>query len=988
MTSLFQFITVPTADTRGTALVLQTGKQNYVFGNQSEGTQRALTQVGGRLTKVQNFFLTGRTQWANTGGLVGMILTLADSQITAYETSFDVWRKKAKANGKPEPARPAVHLHGPPNLKHSLGTCRRFIFRKGVPLTATEYRDVPPEKDEHGDLPPSWQDENIRVWALSVSPTAVGADHGVDDDLDSEKFRYDTKLNNFEEFRLPEGGESKEDMESRYDRIRTAVVNYMFNSTWKFDTLVERHISEVEMPTALFVRPPGSHRFEPYKGPMPGGSQPLPDITVWTRTPWPGAKVLALPPTRPAPEAVSYIVRTHSARGKFDVKRAVALGVPKGPDFARLTRGENVTLSSGEIITPDMVMGPDRPGQGIAILDVPALAYFESLIQREELKSEKIMEGIGAIVWILGPGLSSDSAVHQFIQKMDKVQHIISSVDVCPNRLTFDSVAAQTIRLAQIDSDRYPYLFHDNTSLPQNSLYGCELPHGTPPPSAIVADRCLEINVMPNFSINQARIPSLLDPPSIQNETSKSVIELAELAKEEVRRDKEALQAWKQLVARPDTEVITLGTGSSVPSKYRNVSATLVRVPGIGNYLFDCGEGTLGQLQRVFQPDELIEVIKNLRMIWISHLHADHHLGTASLLQTWYSLVHNSVPAENPPRAQSLAANASSYGLSVISHQGMLQWLREYSSVEDFGYSRILPLEISPVGRDAWAGSGLTLSSAQGQELPVEDCVLDPKDYEAILGLTDIQACRVSHCHGAMAVSLTFPPSPLDPEPDKPLKISYSGDCRPSPSFVNIGLHSTVLIHEATFDDELQGDAKAKKHSTTSEALGIGARMKAKAVVLTHFSQRYQRVPILQTVEDHEQGNDTDMADVVAEEAEVDDGEDAPADNMDVHAPSASLAPPAVASDTAQADASNDLVIKVRAKDMKVAIAFDYMRTKIGEIAELEKYSRALNKLLVTEDEEAPAEAEGFINANGKKASGDEQGDERAAKKKKSKRNN
>ena len=74
-----------------------------------------------------------------------------------------------------------------------------------------------------------------------------------------------------------------------------------------------------------------------------------------------------------------------------------------------------------------------------------------------------------------------------------------------------------------------------------------------------------------------------------------------------------------------DLSVIPLGTGSSAPGKYRNVSSTLIELPS-SNILLDCGEGTLGQLFRVFGP-RLEEVLMKIRLIFISHLHADHHLG-------------------------------------------------------------------------------------------------------------------------------------------------------------------------------------------------------------------------------------------------------------------------------------------------------------------------------------------------------------------------
>lgn len=87
-----------------------------------------------------------------------------------------------------------------------------------------------------------------------------------------------------------------------------------------------------------------------------------------------------------------------------------------------------------------------------------------------------------------------------------------------------------------------------------------------------------------------------------------------------------------------EIEVTTLGTGSACPSKYRNVSATLLRIPDIqggqpGAILLDCGEGTLGQMRRFYGPDGIKSMYKELKMIFISHMHADHHLGLQRILE-------------------------------------------------------------------------------------------------------------------------------------------------------------------------------------------------------------------------------------------------------------------------------------------------------------------------------------------------------------------
>jgi ribonuclease Z len=156
--------------------------------------------------------------------------------------------------------------------------------------------------------------------------------------------------------------------------------------------------------------------------------------------------------------------------------------------------------------------------------------------------------------------------------------------------------------------------------------------------------------------------------------------------------------------------------------------------------------------------------------------------------------------------------------------------------------------------------------------------MLDKSDTETY-GLSSIIACPVNHCKGALAVVLTFPNS---------FKVAYSGDCLPSNEFARIGEGATLLIHEATLDDELAGDALAKKHSTTSGALRIGKLMGARRILLTHFSQRYQKIPVMENKS---------------------------------------------------------------GEDQVAIVAFDYMRVKVGDFAKVEHFKPALLKLYEDKEE-------------------------------------
>jgi ribonuclease Z len=65
---------------------------------------------------------------------------------------------------------------------------------------------------------------------------------------------------------------------------------------------------------------------------------------------------------------MSYLVVGPRTRGKFDVEKAVALGVPRGPLRGKLTKGESITVEvevDGKMIQrtvkPDDVLGKAEP---------------------------------------------------------------------------------------------------------------------------------------------------------------------------------------------------------------------------------------------------------------------------------------------------------------------------------------------------------------------------------------------------------------------------------------------------------------------------------------------------------------------------------------------------------------------------------------------------------------------------------------------------
>ncbi|KAK5055320.1 hypothetical protein LTR84_013070 [Exophiala bonariae] len=881
-----QFITTPTSDTPGTSLLLHFDQKRYIFGHLAEGTQRACIQRGVALKKVRGLFLTGKTAWSN-GGLIGMILSLADAQSAEAELQNGSLR------------RPRLSIYAGPKQLHSLACARRFVFRTGMPLSVHEAS----VSDDTDVRQPILEDENIRVWAVPTqhraraeSATTVN-EHSDVSDAEAESSLSDNPSD--PAISLEQG-------------IRNEVVNNMFDSDWHRDRLSEYRIKDITLPAVVWVRNPKTKELTSRILHDREKISPLtPESVVLVRDPWPASTVHELPkPTNlPSRTSMSYIVKGYPQRGKFDPVKAKALGVKPGPMYSRFTAGLSVTLEDGSVITSDMVMSPGRPGRGFAIFDVPSRGYLSDLSQRLHDYSD-LLEGVELVVWITRDNVPLTPEFQNLRDYLKDKQHILSHPDVSNDYLSQESSARAAARLAQISPELFPlprfnneYAYSRVSDTPKRALKSLlEKSENDSPING--ADRGLTVHIEPALRTDFGDVPINYDYSDLT----------AHQVRDEVRKlipsDTLANIRETALVKLSEPEIITLGTGSAAPSKYRNVSAVLLCMPNdMGNYLFDCGEGTLGQLKRLFDASELDEVLYNLKVIWISHLHADHHLGTVSLLQAIYQAGQRQVlrgrPRPQPPL--------------LISEVNMKDYIEEYKHILNVPEGSLCRSIVCH-----W-DEGLSLHDK-------------PFDFrETDIPIRTIETVRVNHCHGAQAISVTF---------NNDFKFSYSGDCRPSRQFCQIGADSDVLVHEATFDDGMEGDALAKKHSTTGEAVGVALEMKAKNLILTHFSQRYSKIPVLTSVKLPEStSQEADDIDYMG----MDNGHNdtAPTGHELTHVSS---------QDDAKAWSEPSLT-----HELPIAIAFDLMRIRVSQIAMMKTLFPAISKMFELEEAKADAERQDRI---------------------------
>lgn len=510
-------------------------------------------------------------------------------------------------------------------------------------------------------------------------------------------------------------------------------------------------------------------------------------------------------------DSTSYLLQLKATRGKFMVEKAKALGVPSGKLFGQLSEGLPVTIPGTDtVIQPHEVIGPSPVPARVLVLDLPSLSHVRAAQNPSTLAnllrqpSDSIFD-LQAVYFFFSEEVDLNSPeVSSLIGKFSEngTKHFVSHPDVSPNFNTLNTVA----NFQATFMEEFPSHF--------SSLYSQPARDRLPPTLLQAAHKNNTVCVL-----EQQHVLSIAPRLREEAETKKS-----KKAKMEVEIQPPPSKNTFPIRGLPympcseleEPQIITLGTGASAPSKYRNVSSTLVRTR-LGAILFDCGEATSNSLTRIFGPEGRSRFLRDLRVLYISHMHADHHLGAQQLLRYWLSEVSSS---------QSLPK------LIVAAPQQFHAFIKQWSHID--GFESELDSHVHFLDLDS-----VCIGKRYSSAVPVSDTAVDA---EANLSGIKIVTCTAIHCNYSYNCCVTFPKTSETAE----FKVSYSGDSRPNRFFAQqVGSDSDLLIHEATHEDELADEALKKRHSTISEALEIARLMRAKSTILTHISQRYPRLPTI-----------------------------------------------------------------------------------------------------------------------------------------------
>ncbi len=269
--------------------------------------------------------------------------------------------------------------------------------------------------------------------------------------------------------------------------------------------------------------------------------------------------------------------------------------------------------------------------------------------------------------------------------------------------------------------------------------------------------------------------------------------------------------------------VTFLGTGGAVPTTERAPSALFINREG-DRLLFDCAEGTQRQMMRFgtgFSIDH----------VFVSHLHGDHVLGIPGLIQTLdFNERDEPLTVHCPPNTRADLDDL----VHAVGHEP--------------GFRVVFDV-VAP-GEVAFAGDGYEVRAfetehhtrSQGYVLAEDDRPgrFDRPKAEQLGVPVGPKFGRLHAGEPVEAEDGTV----VEPEqvvgPPRPGRtVVYTADTRPRERTVEVARDADLLVHDATFADDMADRARETAHSTGREAGSIAERAGVKRLALVHVSSRY-----------------------------------------------------------------------------------------------------------------------------------------------------
>ncbi len=267
--------------------------------------------------------------------------------------------------------------------------------------------------------------------------------------------------------------------------------------------------------------------------------------------------------------------------------------------------------------------------------------------------------------------------------------------------------------------------------------------------------------------------------------------------------------------------LVFFGTGGSWPSPERNVMSIGLQVDS-EVLLFDCGEGTQRQMMKTNMS--FMKVSK----IFITHLHGDHFLGLAGLVQT-------------------MVLNDRKEPLHIYGPPGTVSMLTAFLSIGYYSLGFPIYLHDLEAGTNIDFGEYIVSTIRANHPVPALSYAFGEKDIPRIdrekaekLGLNSRMLEKLRRDGKIEYHGKEITIDQVAGGIRRGRKIVYSGDTAPTEEMVEFARYADILIHEATADSSLEEKANQYGHSTARQAAEIAKRAGVRNLILVHISSRYR----------------------------------------------------------------------------------------------------------------------------------------------------
>ncbi|MBO9703581.1 MAG: ribonuclease Z [Sporocytophaga sp.] len=274
-------------------------------------------------------------------------------------------------------------------------------------------------------------------------------------------------------------------------------------------------------------------------------------------------------------------------------------------------------------------------------------------------------------------------------------------------------------------------------------------------------------------------------------------------------------------------EIKILGSNSATPVFNRHHSSQLLT---INNQLFliDCGEGT--QLQLIKYKIRFTKI----NYIFISHLHGDHYLGLVGLLSTMHLNGRTKdLYLFGPPGLDEIITIQLKYSETFLNFKIIFTELDTTAQKVILDLDNLTIETIPLIHRIKCCGF---LIKEKPKKRKIDKTKIpDHLTPLQIIALKEGEDVVDKEGHLLKSEQYTFPAR-------KSRSYAYCSDTAYNPAMFGQIEGVDMLYHEATFLHDMESRAKETYHTTAFQAAWTAREVKAKTLLLGHFSARYKDI--------------------------------------------------------------------------------------------------------------------------------------------------